>query len=179
MRKLGLFSVMAASAALTLSACGGGEEKAPAAEAPAAPAPAAAPAATPPAADPAATPAATPAAGAPAAAGGATLQLAGLTGNATAGERIFVQCKTCHAIEEGVNKVGPSLHGVVGREAGSIANFRYSKANKESHLVWTEDVLFAYLENPRQYLPGTYMSFVGLKQPQQRADVIAYLKANS
>ena len=73
MRKLGLFSVMAASAALTLSACGGGEEKAPAAEAPA---PAVAPAATPPAAAPAAAPAATPAAGAPAAAAGATVQLA-------------------------------------------------------------------------------------------------------
>ncbi len=180
MRKIGLFSVMAASAALTLSACGGGEEKAPAAEAPApAPAPAAAPAATPPAADAAAAPAATPAAGTPAAGGGATLQLAGLTGNATAGERVFVQCKTCHAIEEGVNKVGPSLHGIIGRQAGSVPNFRYSTANKNSGITWSEDILFAYLENPRQYIPGTYMSFVGLKQPQQRADVIAYLKTQS
>ncbi len=176
MRKLGLFSVMAASAALTLSACGGGEEKAPAAEAPA---PAVAPAATPPAAAPAAAPAATPAAGAPAAAAGATVQLAGLTGNAAAGERIFAQCRTCHALEAGTNKVGPSLNGIFGRTAGTVPNFRYSTANKNSGIVWSEEIMFAYLENPREYIPGTYMSFVGLRQPQQRADVIAYLKANT
>lgn len=176
MRKIGLFSVMAASAALTLSACGGGEEKAPAAEAPA---PAAAPAATPPAPAPAAAPAATPAAGAPAAAAGATVQLAGLTGNAAAGERIFAQCRTCHALEAGTNKVGPSLNGIFGRTAGTVPNFRYSTANKNSGIVWSEEIMFAYLENPREYIPGTYMSFVGLRQPQQRADVIAYLKANT
>ena len=177
MRKIGLFSVMAATAALTLSACGGGEEKAPAAEAPAAPAPAPAPAAAPVEA-PAAAPAVAPAAGAPAAAG-ATVQLAGLTGDAAAGQRIFAQCRTCHAVEAGQNKVGPSLNGIFGRTAGSVPNFRYSAANKASGVVWTEEVLFEYLENPREFMPGTNMSFVGLKQPQQRADVIAYLKANT
>ena len=174
MRKIGLFSVMAATAALTLSACGGGEEKAPAAEAPAPAAPA--PAATPPAEAPAA---ATPAAGAPAAAGGATVQLAGLTGDAAAGQRVFAQCRTCHAVEAGQNKVGPSLNGIFGRTAGSVPNFRYSAANKASGIVWTEEIMFEYLEDPRGYMPGTNMSFVGLKQPQQRADVIAYLKANT
>ena len=176
MRKFGLFSVMAAAAALTLSACGGGEEKA--AEAPA-PAPAApAPAATPPVETPPAEPAVAPAAGAPAA-GGATVQLAGLTGDAAAGQRIFAQCRTCHALEAGQNKVGPSLNGLFGRTAGSVPNFRYSAANKASGVVWTEEVLFEYLENPREFMPGTNMSFVGLKQPQQRVDVIAYLKANT
>lgn len=176
MRKIGLFSVMAATAALTLSACGGGEEAAPAAEAPAPAAPA--PAATPPAETPAAEPAVAPAAGTPAAAG-ATVQLAGLTGDAAAGQRIFAQCRTCHAVEEGQNKVGPSLHGIFGRTAGTVPNFRYSAANKASGVVWTEEVLFEYLENPREFMPGTNMSFVGLKQPQQRVDVIAYLKANT
>ena len=176
MRKIGLFSVMAAAAALTLSACGGGEEKA--AEAPA-PAPAApAPAATPPVETPPAEPAVAPAAGAPAA-GGATVQLAGLTGDAAAGQRIFAQCRTCHALEAGQNKVGPSLNGLFGRTAGSVPNFRYSAANEASGVVWTEEVLFEYLENPREFMPGTNMSFVGLKQPQQRVDVIAYLKANT
>lgn len=176
MRKIGLFSVMAATAALTLSACGGGEEKAPEAPAPAPAAPA--PAATPPVETPPAEPAVAPAAGAPAAAG-ATVQLAGLTGDAAAGQRIFAQCRTCHALEAGQNKVGPSLNGIFGRTAGSVPNFRYSAANKASGVVWTEEVMFEYLENPREFMPGTNMSFVGLKQPQQRVDVIAYLKANT
>ncbi|NBU27568.1 MAG: cytochrome c family protein, partial [Caulobacteraceae bacterium] len=81
--------------------------------------------------------------------------------------------------EVGVNKVGPSLHGVVGRTAGSIAGFRYSAANKGSGVKWSEDVLFTYLENPRKFMPGTNMSFVGLRDPQKRADVIAYLKSQS
>ena len=171
MRKFGLASIITATAVLGLAACSGGEDKAPAAEASAevAVVPAPAPAAVPPAAPAAAAPAA-------AAAAGATVTLAGLTGDAARGERVFAQCRTCHAVEAGVNKVGPSLKGIIGRQAGSIANFRYSPANKNSGITWTEDVMFAYLENPRQYMPGTYMSYVGLKQPQQRADVIAYLK---
>jgi cytochrome c len=73
----------------------------------------------------------------------------------------------------------PVAHGIIGRQAGTIPGFRYSPANKNSGITWTEDVMFAYLEDPRKYIPGTYMSFVGLKQPQQRADVIAYLKTQS
>ncbi len=169
MRKLGILSVISASALFGLAACGGGDDKAdaPATEVAATPPPAAAPA-------PAATPA--PAAGAPAA-GGATVQLAGLTGDPAAGERVFMQCRTCHALEAGVNKVGPSLNGIIGRESGTIPGFRYSPANRDSNIVWSEQVLFDYLENPREYMPGTYMSFVGLRQPQQRADVIAYIKS--
>lgn len=163
---------------LAVAACSSGEgDKAetPAAEAPA---PAAAPAETPaPAAEaPAATE--TPAA-APAAAGGATVTLAGLTGNATNGQRIFGQCRTCHVVEPGVNRVGPSLHGIIGRTAGSVPGFNYSAANKGSGVTWTEEVLFEYLENPREFMPGTRMAFVGLKKPQDRADVIAYLKTQS
>jgi cytochrome c len=119
---------------------------------------------------------ATPAAATPAA---ATVTYASLTGDAAKGEQVFLQCKACHVVEPGVNRIGPSLHGVVGRESGSIEGFRYSPANKAGHIVWTEETLFEYLEDPRKFLPGTYMAFAGLKNPQDRADVIAYLKANS
>lgn len=177
MRKFGIVGAVAASALLGLAACsGGGEDKA---EAPAAEAPAAAPAAEPVPAAEAAPAAVAPAVAAPAAAaGGATLQVAGLTGDAAAGQRIFAQCRTCHAIEPGVNRVGPSMHGIVGRTAGTVEGYNYSTANKNSGKVWDEATLFAYLENPRAYIPGTKMAFVGLRDPQQRADVIAYMKAN-
>jgi cytochrome c len=81
--------------------------------------------------------------------------------------------------EAGVNRVGPSLWGVVGRKAGSIAGFNYSAANKNSGVNWSEDVLFTYLEAPQKFMPGTRMAFPGLKKPQDRADVIAYLKTKA
>lgn len=113
-----------------------------------------------------------------AAAGGGVV-LAGLTGNADAGAKVFRQCATCHSVKPGENKVGPSLHGIIGRQSGTIPGFRYSTANKNSNVTWTEDVMFRYLEAPQKFMPGTFMSFAGLKQPQQRADVIAYLKTQS
>jgi cytochrome c len=97
-------------------------------------------------------------------------------GNATAGEKVFTQCKTCHVTTKGVNRIGPSLHDVVGRKAGIIPGYAYSAANKGSGIVWTEAKLFQYLEAPRKVVPGTKMAFAGLKKPQDRADVIAYLK---
>jgi cytochrome c len=173
MRTLTIAGISAS--ALLLAACGGSdkpaeapaaETAAPAAEAPAAPAPAAE--------APAATPAAAPAA--PAAAG---VTYASLTGDAARGEKVFNQCRACHVAEPGVNRVGPSLHGVVGRTAGSIAGFAYSKANKESGVVWKEEVLFDYLEAPARFMPGTRMAFAGIKDPQQRADLIAWLKTKA
>jgi cytochrome c len=104
---------------------------------------------------------------------------ASLTGDAVAGAKIFGQCKTCHVAEAGVNRIGPSLWGVVGRPAGSIAGFKYSPANKSSGLVWSEEQLFTYLEAPQKTIPGTYMAFAGLKKLQDRADVIAYLKTRA
>jgi len=97
-------------------------------------------------------------------------------GNAANGAKVFVQCQSCHVTTPGVNRIGPSLHAVVGRHSGSIPNYAYSAANKNSGVVWTEANLFTYLEAPRKFIPGTKMSFVGLKDPQKRADVIAYLK---
>ncbi|WP_374942197.1 c-type cytochrome [Sphingomonas sp.] len=106
------------------------------------------------------------------------VKYASYTGDATKGADVFVTCKTCHAIEAGVNKIGPSLHDVVGRKAGQIPGFAYSPANKNSGITWTEDKLFQYLEKPQRVVPGTKMTFAGFTDPQKRADVIAYLKAN-
>jgi len=178
MRRFGIVGMVAAGALLGLSACsGGGEDKAAAPAATEATAPAAD--AMAPAAAPEAAPAATTPAAAPAAAPGATLQFASFTGDAAAGQRTFAQCRTCHAVEAGVNRVGPSLHGVVGRHSGIIEGYNYSAANKNSGKVWDEQTLFDYLADPRAYIPGTKMAFVGLKNPQDRANVIAYLKTQA
>lgn len=120
------------------------------------------------ASDPAVVPAA-------AAAGGE--DYASFTGDATAGKRVFVKCLACHVVAEGQNRVGPSLYGIIGRPAGSIAGFNYSAANKSSGITWTEQVMFEYLKNPQAYIPGTKMVFPGLPSGQDRADVIAYLKS--
>lgn len=103
---------------------------------------------------------------------------ADLTGDSTAGEKIFVKCKTCHVIEEGQNRVGPHLYGVVGRAAGSVEGFNYSPTNSGSGIIWTKDILFEYLEAPQEYLKGTRMAFPGIKDAQERADLIEYLAAN-
>ncbi len=100
-------------------------------------------------------------------------------GDAAAGEKTFAQCKTCHVAEKGQNRVGPSLWGVVGRKSGSVPGYTYSAANKNSGITWTEDKLFAYLEAPQKVVPGTKMAFAGLKNPQDRANVIAYLKTRA
>jgi cytochrome c len=118
----------------------------------------------------------TPAANAVDTLGGA--KLADFTGDAASGEATFAQCKSCHAIEAGVNRTGPSLHAVVGRKAAHIDGFNYSSAMRASGIVWSEPKLFEYLESPRRVVPGTTMSYFGITDPQKRADVIAYLKAN-
>lgn len=162
--------------AIILSACGGSDSgsSAPTTPPPAAPAVEPVPAETAPA-EPAAaeTPAPTEASAPtdPAATG-----YAAYTGDPAKGKRVFAQCMTCHAVQEGRNNVGPSLYQIVGRESGSVAGFKYSAANSGSDVVWTEENLFEYLENPQAFIPGTIMVFPGLRSPQDRADVIAYLK---
>ena len=104
---------------------------------------------------------------------------AALTGDAAKGRRVFAVCGSCHSVKPGENRVGPSLAGVVGRPAGSVEGFSYSDANANSGIVWSEGVLFEYLEAPQEYIPGTKMIFPGLKKEQDRADVIAYLKEQS
>jgi cytochrome c len=165
----GYLGLIALSAAL--AACGGKKDEA------------AAPAAAAPAAE-----AAAPAAAAGDAAGAATTKVAAdatdtldgtkfadMKGDETKGLAIFAQCKACHVIDPGVNRIGPSLHGIVGRKAGEIAGFTYSAANKGSGITWTAEKLYQYLEKPARVVPGTKMAFAGLPKGQDRADVIAYL----
>ncbi len=104
-------------------------------------------------------------------------EYAALTGDAATGKRVYVKCIACHTVLEGQNRVGPSLYRIFGREAGSVEGFNYTDANANSSITWTEEIMFAYLENPQEYIPGTRMIFAGLPDPQDRADLIAYLKS--
>lgn len=93
-----------------------------------------------------------------------------------AGARVFkAQCSACHVVEAGKNRIGPSLFGIVGRKSGQIEGFRYSAANKAANLTWDEATLDKYLTSPRTVVPGTIMTYAGLKNDTQRADLIAYL----
>ena len=97
-------------------------------------------------------------------------------GDAAQGEKVFNKCKACHAVDEAKNKVGPHLVGIFGRPAGSAEGFRYSDAMKESGVTWNEETLSAYLIDPRGYIKGNRMAFTGLKDQEDIADLIAYLK---
>jgi len=97
-------------------------------------------------------------------------------GDAAAGQKVFNKCKACHSPEAGKNKIGPSLHGVVGRNAGAVEGYKYSSAMAESGLVWDEATLDKFLTKPKDLVNGTKMTFAGLKKEDERANVIAYLK---
>jgi len=97
--------------------------------------------------------------------------------DAAAGEKVFRKCAACHVVGEGAkNRVGPQLNDLFGRIAGSIENFKYSNAMADSGIVWDEETLADYLQNPRGYLKGTKMAFAGLKKDEEVADILAYLK---
>lgn len=97
--------------------------------------------------------------------------------DAAAGERIFAVCKACHQIgETAKNAVGPVLNGIIGRKAGSYPGYNYSDANKNSGLTWDEPTFREYIRDPRAKVPGTKMSYAGLKDEQRINDLLAYLK---
>lgn len=105
-----------------------------------------------------------------------------LAQDATAGEKVFNKCKACHDATQDKNKVGPSLHGVIGRTAGTHEGYKYSSAMIEagkSGVVWDEPTLTKYLHNPKAMIKGTKMAFPGLKSDEDIANVIAYLKQES
>lgn len=99
-------------------------------------------------------------------------------GDREAGEKIFKsKCAVCHTVETGKNRVGPHLKGVVGRAAGSVEGFKYSSNMKESKIVWNEDQLNLYLEEPKKLVPKGTMAFIGLKKTEEREHVIEFLKS--
>ncbi|QEL24236.1 cytochrome c family protein [Bosea sp. F3-2] len=98
-------------------------------------------------------------------------------GDAAAGEKVFLKCRACHQIgETAKNAVGPRLNGLFGRPAGSIEGYSYSPANKNSGIVWDEPTFRDYIKAPQAKIPGTKMTFVGLKADQEIDDVVAFLK---
>src|SRR6056297_751728 len=95
--------------------------------------------------------------------------------DASKGERVFNKCKACHVLEDGANGDGPHLYDVVGRDVGAVGDYSYSGALSEVAEVWTAEELYAFLENPAGYAPGTSMGFAGLGKSEDRANVIAYM----
>lgn len=100
-----------------------------------------------------------------------------LAADAAAGETVFNQkCKVCHQIGEGAkNFVGPELNGLIGRKTGSVPDYNYSDANKDSGITWDDATLKEYLANPKAKIPGTKMIFAGLTKESDRDNVIAYI----
>lgn len=96
--------------------------------------------------------------------------------DAEAGQKVFRQhCNICHDVAPGRTRVGPSLFGVVGRRAGTMDGYHYSDANKSSGITWDQPTLDKYLSDPRGVVPGTKMTFAGVKDDEQRRNLIAFL----
>jgi cytochrome c len=101
-------------------------------------------------------------------------------GDVEKGKAVFKRCQVCHVHDTKTNKVGPHLGDVVGRKAGSVEGFHYSDAMKkkgDEGLTWTEENIATYLKDPKAFVPGNKMVFVGLKKDDEIADVIAFLKS--
>lgn len=102
---------------------------------------------------------------------------AAVAGDVAKGEKVFKKCKACHYVDKEKNKTGPHLVDIVGRAAGSLEGYKYSKAMKASGLIWDEETLAAYLKAPKKYVKGTKMAFAGLKKDADVENIIAYLKS--
>ena len=100
--------------------------------------------------------------------------------NATDGAKIFKKCAACHSIaQDGANKIGPALWGVLGRKAGSVPDYKYSKAMSAYGKPWSFEEMNGFLIKPKDWVKGTKMSFAGLKNAKDRAAVILYMNENT
>lgn len=167
--RIGRYSIVT-TLVLALAACGGSPPAPPAPEA----APPPPPAAEAPAAEGAAAPAATATENAELAAAIARADLA-------RGKILFLQCRACHSLlpDSEPGKIGPTLHAVIGRAAGTAADFAYSDVVAKSGITWTVEQIDHWLQRPSEFLPGNKMVFVGMQNPQDRADVIAFIQQES
>lgn len=93
------------------------------------------------------------------------------------GKKVYNKCKTCHFIDKEKSKLGPHLVGIIGRAAGVVEGFKYSDAMKNSGITWNDEEILAYLEKPKEYIPGNKMVFPGLKKEKHRIAVLAYIKS--
>jgi len=101
-------------------------------------------------------------------------------GNKAHGEKVFKKCSACHMIASGgKNMIGPNLWGVIGRSAGSVSDYKYSKAMVAYGKEWTFEEMNAYLIKPQAYIKGTKMAFAGLRKEKDRASVILYMNSKS
>ena len=92
------------------------------------------------------------------------------------GKKVFKKCVACHSLQEGKNKIGPSLYNLLDRKAGLVEGYKYSKTMKNSGVVWDEESLDKFLTKPRKFIPKTKMAFRGIKNKSLRDDLIAFLK---
>jgi cytochrome c len=93
------------------------------------------------------------------------------------GQKLFEECAACHAVERGAQQgVGPDLHGVFGRKAGALDDFRYSPALKRSGITWTAQALDAYVADPQKAVPQNRMPYAGMPEARDRADLIGYMR---
>ena len=108
---------------------------------------------------------------------GATANAPTAVADVVAGKALFEQCAACHGATGDGTEQGPSLHAVVGRKAGQMQNFRYSRAMQRSGIVWSEETLARYLSDPQDVVPGNRMPFGGLATPEESKDVVSYLES--
>jgi cytochrome c len=97
--------------------------------------------------------------------------------DAEAGKTVFNQCRACHQVgETAKNGAGPVLNGLFGRKAGTVEGYNFSEANKKSGVTWDEANFATYIKDPKAFMPGNKMAYVGLKDEKRVADLIAFLK---